>query len=725
MVGHRVRNPLKIILSIVVGLVLLLVIAVGAAVLLIDPNSFKPEITAAVKNKIGRDLLIDGDLKLAFFPTLGVTTGKMTLSNAAGFDKQAFATLENCYINVELLPLLSKKIEVSGVVLSGLTLNLVKNQQGVNSWDDLIAHNTAPAVANATTTPQQLTTAALMTFAIGSVTLDNAKILWQNQQTGKTIAITELNLKTDKVTYNQPVALDVSFVTTNVDTKTTQTIKLTTSLTVDEQLNNIALSHSNLHITLTGDNIPNKSLTSLLTITDVVASANQQSFKMTGLQFKAGDLNLNADLSGEHLKDNPQVQGKISIAEFNPNVLMQAFTISAPPMRGANSLNKLAISVNVAATKNSVDLQNLQLTLDDMTISGSSSVKNFADPAINFNLAINALDVDRYLPPVDKSKKPITSPTIALMAGANSIPIGLLRKLNVTGDLSIATLKINGLHAQDVLFHITAQNGLVNTAQTIKQFYQGEYAGNLTIDARNPQAELAIDERLSHVQIEPLLIDFKDKAILRGALDIATQLRGRGSSAVELKSSLNGFLRLSCKDGAVLGFSLQKMLDKAKAMLKGADLTVDSGNEQTPFVEISGTAAIQNGLINNQDLIARTHKVRVTGNGTAHLVSEQLDYKLTANLLKEKATATEAEQFYETPMIIAVGGTFSKPTYKLDVAALITDKTKAKVENVLEKLQTDENKAKIQQALDKLKPEEKEKLKQLSPKLGKLFKKLF
>ncbi|MDP3838433.1 MAG: hypothetical protein Q8Q54_05880, partial [Methylococcales bacterium] len=78
-----------------------------------------------------------------------------------------------------------------------------------------------------------------------------------------------------------------------------------------------------------------------------------------------------------------------------------------------------------------------------------------------------------------------------------------------------------------------------------------------------------------------------------------------------------------------------------------------------------------------------------------------------------------------TPMIIAVGGTFSKPTYTLDVAALITDKTKAKVEQVLENLQTDENKAKIQQALDNLKPEDQEKVKKLAPKLGKLFKKLF
>jgi|WetSurSiteA1Bulk_404760.scaffolds.fasta_scaffold00143_7 AsmA protein len=719
------RNPLKIILSIIASLVLLSILAVGVAVFFINPNSFKPEITAAVKNNIGRDLIIDGDLKLAFFPTLGMTTGKMTLSNAAGFDNQAFASLEEAHINVELLPLLSKKIEVSGIVLTGLTLNLVKNQQGVNNWHDFVASKvTAPVAAKTAPSPQPAV-AVLSTFAVGTVKVVNAQINWQNQQTGNQQVIKALNLATDKVTFNQPVTVDLAFVMDDVQTKTTQTIKFNTLLTVNEQLDNLALSHSNLQAITVGDSIPNKSLTSFLTIAESNVSLAQQNVKVTGLQLKSGDLTLDAELSAEHLNDNAAFQGKISVAEFNPAKVMKDFAITTPVMRDATALNKLAMSFNVTATKNSLDLQNLLLKLDDANITGSTHIENFASPVLSFNLAIDALNADRYLPPVEKNNKPITSPTIALTAGASSIPVELLRKLNANGDLALATLKINDLNLQDVHFHLDAKNGVVNTTQTIKQFYQGEYAGNLTIDVRNAQPILAIDEKLTRVQVEPLLTDFKDKAVMRGTLDASAQLHGRGNTAAELKASLNGALKFSCKDGAIIGFSLQKMLDKGKALLKGADLAVDAGNEQTPFSEISGTAAVNNGVISNQDFLARTNKIRVTGNGTAHLVTEQLDYKITANLLKEQATATEAEQFHETPMIIKVGGTFSKPTYTLDVAALITDKTKAKIENVLEKLQTEEGKAKVEQALDKLNPEQQEKVKKLAPKLGKLFKKLF
>jgi AsmA protein len=113
-------------------------------------------------------------------------------------------------------------------------------------------------------------------------------------------------------------------------------------------------------------------------------------------------------------------------------------------------------------------------------------------------------------------------------------------------------------------------------------------------------------------------------------------------------------------------------------------------------------------------LLATTKKVRVTGNGTANVNTEQLDYKLTVNWLNALETP---------PLVINVGGTFSKPSYKLDISAILEDK--AKVENLINKVNTQENKEKIEHAIDKLKPEEKEKLQKLAPKVGKLFKKLF
>lgn len=731
------EKPLKIILSIVAGIVLLLVLIAGAAFLLIQPNNFKPEIIAAVKQKTGRNLVIDGDLKLAIFPALGLSTGKMTLSNMAGFEQASFASLEQSHINVELLPLLSKKIEITGVTLNGLILNLVQNQQGIGNWEDLTARKTPPSVSTGTQSQQQITTAAtvgtaavLSSFSMGAISIENAQVNWQDLQTGKNLQIKELQMNTGKANFNQPINVGLAYVVDNAETKITQTVKLSTLLTVNEQLDSFALSHFSVTLTrrcvavneqrvTTGDSIPNKSFTSVLTIADSSVSLSQQMLKVTGLQLKAGDLMLDADISAEHLQDNNEaVHGKISVAEFNLAKFMKDFAITAPVMRDATALNKLAISVNVSATKNSLDLQNLALKLDDSTISGSTSIKNFAVPAVNFDLAVDTLDIDRYAPSVNKNQKSNMNRFIALTAGAALLPVETLRTLNVNGNLAVANLKVNNLKLQDVQLALAAKDGLVNSTQTVKQFYQGEYSGNLIVDARKAQTSLAIDEKINHIQVEPFLQDLNGKAVMRGTVDAAAQLLAKGNTQAELQSSLGGTVSFANKDGAIIGFSLQKIIDKGKSLIKGTDLTVDSANnEETPFQELSGTASIQNSVLTNRDLVARTKKVRITGNGTANLNTEQLDYKLMVNWLNP------AQEI--PPIGINVAGTFTNPSYKLDVSALLTDNAKTKVEKLINKAQTEENKAKIEHALDKLKPEEKEKLQKLAPKVGKLFKKLF
>jgi AsmA protein len=42
-----------------------------------------------------------------------------------------------------LIPLFSKKVEISTIVLKGLALNLEKNKQGVSNWSDLTAEKEA------------------------------------------------------------------------------------------------------------------------------------------------------------------------------------------------------------------------------------------------------------------------------------------------------------------------------------------------------------------------------------------------------------------------------------------------------------------------------------------------------------------------------------------------------------------------------------------------------
>ncbi|MDD1614138.1 MAG: AsmA family protein, partial [Methylococcaceae bacterium] len=492
-------KPVKIILSIIAALVLLIVIAIFTLPFFIDPNNFKPEIAAAVKDKTGRDLTLTGELKLSIFPWLGLSTGKMALGNAAGFQDQPFATLEESDIKVKLLPLLTKKIEVSRIVVKGLIVNLAKNSQGVSNWSDLTAVDAtktgpSPSINN---NVKQDEADALVVSAISGIAIENALINWDDQRSGKHLLIKNVNLNTDKFVYDEPVAVDLSLVVLNPETKFTESVKLMTGLTVNEKLDTFVLSHSDLQTTTEGENIPGKSLTATLTLADASLDMTKQTIKVSGLQLKSTDVTLSAEITGDHINDKPSFQGPVTIAPFSPAKLMKQLGIAIPVMQDANALSKSAVNFNLLATENSIDLQNLAMTLDDTQIKGSTSIKDFALPVIAFNLAADACDVDRYLPPVtDKSSKPLTSPAVALAAGASALPVETVRKLNIDGQLSLGKLKINGLDMKDIQLTLSAKNGIIKTQQSAKEFYQGSYIGSLSVDMRNKKPTLDLNEKI-------------------------------------------------------------------------------------------------------------------------------------------------------------------------------------------------------------------------------------
>jgi AsmA protein len=100
---------------------------------------------------------------------------------------------------------------------------------------------------------------------------------------------------------------------------------------------------------------------------------------------------------------------------------------------------------------------------------------------------------------------------------------------------------------------------------------------------------------------------------------------------------------------------------------------------------MSGTATITNGLIQNNDLVGKSSKVRVDGKGNVNLNTEALDYKIDAKLLSGDETAAESEQV-KGAVAINIAGTLSKPSYTIDIESLLTDKNKAKIEKLINKI---------------------------------------
>ncbi len=131
------KKIIKYILLVVGGIALVFAAAVAYILVTVNPNDYKPKIIKLVKEKTHRDLRLDGDIKLTVFPSIGLSLSKISLSEFRS-DRQ-FMSVDNARVSLALIPLLSRRVVVNEVALSGAKAELVKRKDGKLNIDDLIS----------------------------------------------------------------------------------------------------------------------------------------------------------------------------------------------------------------------------------------------------------------------------------------------------------------------------------------------------------------------------------------------------------------------------------------------------------------------------------------------------------------------------------------------------------------------------------------------------------
>src|SRR6266567_4543596 len=95
----------------------LLIVALLAAPLFINANSYKPEIAAAVKTATGRDLVLDGPIELSLLPAPAATASGVKFFNAPGSKNPNMVEVKSVTVRLSLLALLTGSLEVAEVTL--------------------------------------------------------------------------------------------------------------------------------------------------------------------------------------------------------------------------------------------------------------------------------------------------------------------------------------------------------------------------------------------------------------------------------------------------------------------------------------------------------------------------------------------------------------------------------------------------------------------------------
>ena len=688
---------LKIILGLVGLLVIVVVIAAIVLPMVIDPNDYKDEIAATVEKQTGRTLSIEGDLTLSVFPWLGVDIGPTQISNAAGFEAPYMARMEAVQVRVKLLPLLRKQLEVDTIRLSGLRLNLGKDKQGKTSWEDISAHlekeskqAQQPGGAG-DKSGDKATAASLDNLAIGGIEVSDAQLHWDDRSTDSRYEINELSFTTGAIEPGESFALDLDFKVAATQPPVNGQLELSGDVLVAAELDAVTITGATFGLDIKGEAVPGGELTATMT-TDFKLDLTAQTLSLPAIKLEVMGLSISGNVEGAAITgEDPRFNGKLTFAEFVPRKLLQSLGQENPQTADSDVLGKADATLTWDASLQHFAATALTLHLDDSTLEGNARIESFDAPAITFTAALDQFNLDRYLPPEAKAGADTKTADNKVAKTSTdkdeALPLEALRQLNLDGRLGIGHLQAFNLRSRDIEIQVKSKDGLLKINPLGAKLYDGAVQGDITLDVRKDTPRFSINETLTGVQAGPLLKDLTGKEQLLGTASIKANLSGTGTSSEQIRQTLNGTAGFEFTDGAVKGVNIASLIRSAQAKIKGQPAPKETEPNQTDFALMKGTATITNGKVKNDDLLLKSPLLRITGAGKVSLPEETIDYTLTTKFvgsLKGQGGEDVAE-LKGVAVPVHVGGTFSKPTYVPDLAAVLSDAAKAEVEKKVEK----------------------------------------
>nr|WP_315473195.1 AsmA family protein [uncultured Undibacterium sp.] len=714
------NKPLKILVIVLSAIVLIIGLGIAYLSFVFDPNQFKSQLIELVKEKKHRTLVIDGNIQLNFFPKLGVSLEKIRLSE---FESPTqFANLDKAQVSLALMPLFQKQIVVDKVSLHGLQLRYQRDAQGKSNIDDLLAKDSSDS-----TLKTESTDTKQMRFDIEGIDIANSQFEIDDQKAALKGSIKDLNLSTGKIGDKKKTPVKFSAVFNFQQPKAEAKIDLNTQLSFDMTQKSLDLQDFKTQIAgkLGNDTVEVLLETAALNWQPELSKSEQ--IKLNAKLKGAQELSANVVLNKLALQEKQLSIAEVQMhAESKQGGASKQLELKSPVSMDLNTqllkLQQLAIQIKISDPKlaqttiaipitghASVNLKEksvdsvLDAKFDETQLHTSLQVQNFSAPAINFKVDIDKLNLDRYI------KTAAAEPTKTTENKEEDLNLNGLKALNLNGVIRIGALQVKNLHINQVNLPIKAAQGEISMNGLQAQLYQGEVAGNIRFDVDGNRLQL--QQKLSNIQINPLLMDFMNKDIVEGRGTLNVQINTHGKRVSQFKENLNGTISTQLLDGAVKGINLAKSLRdfKAKILNKTDQQQSANKNEKTDFSALSASINFVDGVGNSDDLDMKSPFLRVGGKGQVNLRSNSLDYTARATIVNTSTGQDGADlsQLKDLTIPVRIIGPFDKLGYQIQFAQIGSDALKnafkAKAAPVIEEKKKELKEKVNEQLKDKLK----------------------
>ena len=629
--------------GILLTIALLILLAIIIVPRVVDPNDYRDDIAKLVKDKTGRDLTLAGDLRVSVFPWLGVATQGVSLSQPASIGGEML-TVDSAQLRVKFLPLLSQRVEVDTIVFEQPSIDLITLENGTSSMDGLAGEDQV--------TEEPADPEAALALVVAGVDITNANVVIDNRQEGSRIELKNLNLNSGNllgsslaplsmqgemhdVESDEPLLFSLSS-KARVDQDTTAVFMQSISASVNQgsldavlEIAELSIEEasklqlSDLSVELSGDYPLTASMPSLK------ADLDAEQLDVVSLSAAMDDARAQIQNLSVRGFEDPKVTAKVSVPVFNARNLLKSLEIDYQTAN-ENALKAVGLQADVDASTKSASLNNIQLDLDQSKLTGSATVRDFENLAVQFDLNLNDLNVDDYLPPSEEES------TEEELSGAEAlvVPLAAFKELNANGRFKAQSLTSGGIKMEDIDVNVVSSPGSV-TITPSATLYDGKLDGTIAF-TESGDSVLKVQQNVDLVDLGRMLTD----------ADVSEQLRGFGSLAIDVLvresngvQSNKGTFKLEASKGEISGVDVNAILGRANDVMsllssKGSSASEadaeDSGEADkdgvTSFAEMSGTFNLNDFVITNDDFVLSAPAFDISGEGQIDVAQQSVNY---------------------------------------------------------------------------------------------------
>jgi AsmA protein len=389
------------------ALVALVVLGALVVVWLVDPNSFKSNIEAAVSERTGREFKLTGDIELGFFPWLSLSTGEGRFGSAPGFGPDPLVTWKSAKLGVKLFPLLRGNVIADRIFLDGANLRLIRRADGSANW--LGFGDTKPADPNAK--PMQLN--------VDGLELENSTLLFIDEGVPRRVEVTGFSLTTDEIALGEPFA----------DTSVAGTLHM--------------------------DGFAAQGVPFRVEIPEVKVPADFSAVEVKKFSVAFGEFEASGAVGGT-LAEHPKLAGAVMSNHFDLRALLASVGVEPPKTTDPKALGRIGFSGNWEFNDGAIRIAPFSFDLDETHFEGSFSRTAGEDATGDFSLAGDSIDIARYIPPTDPTSEPFVLPTTALKA------------LRFRGEVRLAKATFDDIEMKDATLRLLLdEEGLRSVAKPV------------------------------------------------------------------------------------------------------------------------------------------------------------------------------------------------------------------------------------------------------------------